>query len=369
MAPKRRRADSQPPKQKPKSLETTKQKPTKRLIERTTRSNPSSYDLRKTYVPILPPPGEPLTYVPSRTVRFMQQLEEQKDERAKRRKRDGVSTMSDTDKRSASELASKTAAINRTEIDQPRVQRPLPGGFIRENEEETDDDEVVEEVTSLRETSVERRHREFWQAKEQLKSAIHKERIQKYREELTDNDDLEELVTSDLEVVTDQLEGESCDIIIGSDYKLDIEVKGLLNRKMFIRESLSGYTRRSFEIGAIEEILIEKREREARGRDVELVEVKIGYKLVQGSYSFRYTNLKSLDIEDGETLMVQLDRHRRDNSINSLYRLVVQVCYEFAAADIVGSEEKHSRAAIISPPPRHSEHAVPILIGSSPPNT
>ena len=33
------------------------------------------YDLRKTYVPFIPPPGEALTYIPSRTVKFIDALE------------------------------------------------------------------------------------------------------------------------------------------------------------------------------------------------------------------------------------------------------------------------------------------------------
>ena len=49
---------------------------------------------------------------------------------------------------------------------------------------------------------------------------------------------------------------------------------------------------------------MEKLRKVADSRDVELSEVKIGYKLKTGNEVFRYTYLKSLDIEEGEDLML-----------------------------------------------------------------
>ena len=59
-------------------------------------------------------------------------------------------------------------------------------------------------------------------------------------------------------ILIDFLEEESRDIILGGDYKLEIDIKGILNQKLFACQSLDSFTRRSFEIGVIEEALVEK---------------------------------------------------------------------------------------------------------------
>ena len=123
----------------------------------------------------------------------------------------------------------------------------LQGGFVREDEEEDseEDEDDVEEDTELdeeegedlpapRETSVERTHRKFWDAKERLKTAVHIEHIKKYRDGLMSRD---ELAPTPDEIPTDSLQEESRDIILGGDYQLEMEVKGSLNSRMFLRGS------------------------------------------------------------------------------------------------------------------------------------
>src|SRR5580658_8711117 len=86
-------------------------------------------------------------------------------------------------------------------------------------------------------------------------------------------------------------------------------------------------TRRSFEIGLVEEVLEEKLKKVAVDRDVTLFDVKVGYKLMVGSDKFRYSYIMSLDIEDGEHLMAQVDKYRENAGRNCGVRLVIQASY------------------------------------------
>ena len=280
--------------------------------------------------------------------------------------------MTSADKRAASTVAVRNAAMQRQD-----AEKLLPGGFIREDGEEDseegadEDGDDVEEDTELeeeeglpapRETSVEQSHREFWDAKERLKTAVHIEHIKKYRDGRMSRD---ELAPTPDEIPTDSLQEESRDIILGGDYQLEMEVKGSLNSRMFLRQTMES-TRRSFEIGLVEEVLEERLKKVAIDRDVTLFDVKVGYKLMAGSDKFRYTYIMSLDIEDGENLMAEVDKYRENAARNCGVRLVIQASYKATAVEKTSRKRSQSEAEITSSPVR-SKSAGPITVGSSPP--
>lgn len=330
-----------------------------------TRSNPTMYDLRKTYVPLIPPPGQPLTYIPSRTVKALEQLEEAATQRKKRRKAEGASTMTQADKQSATQRASAQAVILQNAVQDDATDESnhqLPGGFIREEDvvessprRARNRDIVVEDVLSSdglpHETDVERAHRHFYIAKEKLKSAIHQQRVRDYADD--ELEELEDITTSD-DVYTDQLESESRHIIIGGDYKLEIEIKATLNKRMLLRQSMDGYSRRSFAISVIDELVSQRLDKAASSQTVEVEDIQIGYKPTKGTTAMRYTSMEALDTKSGEDLMIEIDRHRQESQSNSPYRVVFTIHY-ITTTNAAGSS-----------PPR-APRVAPIMISSSPP--
>ena len=71
-----------------------------------------------------------------------------------------------------------------------------------------------------------------------------------------------------------------------------MEVKGSLNSRMFLRQTMES-TRHSFEVGLVEEAFEEKFKKVAIDRDVTLFDVKVGYKLMAGSDKLRYLSNES----------------------------------------------------------------------------
>jgi hypothetical protein len=339
---------------------------------RSTRSNPPKYDLRKTYVPYIPPPGQKLTYRPSRSIAFLEQLDAEADQRKKRRKSVGASAMTNADKRAAAGRAQAHACANEREVRAASTTKEVqkPGGFIREDQDEDGDDSRASDSFGdnilsdglPHETEVERRHRLFYEAKENFKNAIHKDRVQKYRR-LT-AEELEELSSDqdpDEPVVTDELEYESRAAIIGGDFKLEIEVKAYIGRALVLRQSLNEFTRRDFEIGIVEEPVAEKVFKIPANQALELVAATVCYKPTRGNHSFQYTTIETLDIESGEKLMSEIDRHRLDYDVNSPYRVIFTLKY--ATGNGVTTSK---RASTAGETPRASR-VIPVTISSSPP--